>query len=254
MIDTQTLTLEQAHTRGFDLVQEHTRRFVDFVRRLPDGSADLPVEGSDWTVGQVVAHVQSVYLRYTQVGRRSPSPRGVAEQNAEELAPLGKDRAAATASILDQLPTMQPLVALVAPDATFPFQAGQRATLAAGWGNLLGELLAHGDDIARATGTDFAIPGPDLEILWRWTAPMLQGWLRPAAKGTRESWRLAFPFGPIDVLLDQGQLRWGADLTAPADHVVEVDDTVELTLSFPYRRRVITDPGLALLAARFYDL
>jgi uncharacterized protein (TIGR03083 family) len=254
MIEIQTLTLEQAHTRGFELVQEHTQRFVDFVRRLPAGSADRPVEGSDWTVGEVVAHVQSVYLRYTQVGRRSATPKGVAQQNAEEIAPLGTDLAAATASILDQLPTMEPRVALVAPDATFPFHAGQRATLTAGWGNLLGELLAHGDDIARATGTDFAIPGPDLEILWRWTAPMLQGWLRPAAKGTCESWRLAFPFGPIGVLLDHGQLRWGTDLTARADHVVEVDDTVELTLSFPYRRRVIRDPALALLANRFYDV
>ena len=254
MIDTQALSLERAHALGFELVQEHTRRFVEFVRQLPPGSVDQPVEGSDWTVGEVVAHVQSVYLRYTQVGRRSTTPAAVAQQNAEELARLGTDLSAATASILEQLPVMEPRVALVAPDATFPFHAGQRATLAAGWGNLLGELLAHGDDIARATGTGFTIPGPDLEILWRWTAPMLQGWLRPEAKGTRESWRLAFPFGRIDVSLHQGQLHWDTDLTAAPDHVVEVDDTVELTLAFPYRRRAITDPGLALLAGLFYDI
>ena len=254
MIATQALTLEQAHTLGFALLQEHTMRFAEFVRQLPAGAADEPIEGSDWNVGQVVAHVQSVFLRYTQDGRRSETPQGVAQQNADDVARLGTDMDAAAASILEQVAAIEPFVAGTAPERTFPFHGGQQATLTTGWGNALGELLAHGDDIARATGTEFSLPGPDLELFWRWTASMLQGWVRPEAKRTRESWRLDFPFGPIDVLLDHGALHWDEPLPAAPDHVVDVEDTVELTLAFPYRRRPITDPGLALLAARFYDL
>ena len=80
---------------------------------------------------------------------------------------------------------------------------------AGGWGNLLGELLAHGDDIARATGSPFAIPSADLEILWRFTAPLLQGWIRPETAPLNEEWRLRFPFGDVDAVLDRGVLRVG---------------------------------------------
>jgi uncharacterized protein (TIGR03083 family) len=254
MAVTETLTLESAHVRGFALVQDHTGRFVAYIEGLGDENLGRRITGSDWTVGETIAHLQSVYLRYTTDRRRAPSPQGVAEQNAEDIGTIGVDVAASLASMEEQVGILATLVPHIAPDQRFPFHAGQMTTLAGGWGNLLGELLAHGDDIARATGSPFAIPSRDLEILWRFTAPLLQGWIRPEAAPLNEEWRLRFPFGDIDAVFDRRVLRWGEGEGSGRGRVLEVDDAAELALAFPYRRRVIEDPALALLATRFYDL
>jgi len=82
MAVTETLTLESAHLRGFALVQDHTGRFVAYIEGLGDENLGRRITGSDWTVGETIAHLQSVYLRYTTDRRRAPSPQGVAEQNA----------------------------------------------------------------------------------------------------------------------------------------------------------------------------
>jgi hypothetical protein len=144
---------------------------------------------------------------------------------------------------------------LDAPDRTFPFHAGQQITIAGGWGNLLGELLAHGDDLARATGRPFGIPDEDLEILWRFTMPALQGWLSPAADEVAESWGLQLPFGGIVLVIDHGTIRCGPREPAlAAHHDIEITDVAGFTLAFPYKRRPITDPYAARLASRFRDL
>lgn len=248
------LTLEQAHTRGFALVADYTGRFLDHLAALDPAELGRPVPGLDWTVGETIAHVRSVYERYTTDLVRSPSWRALAEQNAADVARIGVDVPAAIRCIRAQLEALAPLVEHVEPDRLFPFHAGQDVTLAGGWGNLLGELLAHGDDIARATGHRFHVAADDLEILWRYTAPVLQGWLRPETGSLSESWRLSFAFGDVDVVIDHGSLRWGDVTVENPDHTLAIDDAAALALQVPYRRRAIVDPEIALLATRLHDL
>jgi hypothetical protein len=249
-------TLERAHVVGFELVKEHTARFVAIITGLDEQQLGERVPGGDWTVGETIAHVQSLYLRYTDDDRRSETPRGVAVQNAEDITRLGVDVEAAATTMTEHVQLIEGAVARIDPDRRFPFHAGQSTTLAGGWGNLLGELLAHGDDIARATGATFGLPSADMEIFWRFTAPLLQGWIRAEATDLRETWRLRFPFAEIDAVLDTGTFRWGDAVpgTAEPDHVIAVDDAATFALTFPYRRRAITEPTTALLATRFYDL
>lgn len=78
--------------------------------------------------------------------------------------------------------------------------------------------------------------------------------MRPEAAAHRDRWRLRFPFGAIDVAFNDGLLCWGADDSTEPDHILDIDDAAEFALSFPYRRRPITDPATALLITRFYDL
>ncbi|MDP1876214.1 MAG: maleylpyruvate isomerase N-terminal domain-containing protein [Actinomycetota bacterium] len=253
---TATPTLDTAHRDGLDLVTVHTRRFVDYVRSLAPGDLDLPVPGGDWTVGQTVAHLESVYLRYSVDLRRSERRNDLIAQNDDDIAALGIDVDRATATMVDQVAFLASIIDSVPPDRQFPFHGGQQVTLAAGWGNLLGELLAHGDDIVRATGRPFTIPGRDLEILWRFTAQVLQGWLRDEADEVVETWHLRFPFGDVVLVLDHGTLRVAtdSDLDVAEHHDLEIEDASEFTLAFPYRRRVITDAQIAILASRFHDL
>lgn len=253
---TVTLTLEAAHRDGLDLVALHTSRFVQYVQSLGPEDLDRPVPGTDWTVGETVAHLESVYRRYSVDLRRSSQRAALAEQNADDIAELGIDTERAVATMTDQVAFLATVIDAIPADRLFPFHGGQQVTLAAGWGNLLGELLAHGDDIARATGKPFVIPGGDLEILWRFTTPVLGGWLRAEADDVIETWRLRFPSGTVVLVLDRGTVHVAdaSSLAPGAQHELEIDDTSELTLAFPYRRRVITHPQLAILASRFHDL
>jgi uncharacterized protein (TIGR03083 family) len=248
------LTLAEAHVVGFELAREHTQRFLAYVTSLDDAAVAAKVPGSDWTVGETVAHIQSVVRRYTVDRRRVDARSEMAARNAEDVAELGVDVHAAAASIREQLDLLAGAVPHVAPDQQFPFHGGQTITMAGGWGNLLGELLAHGDDIARATGRPFTIPSGDLEILWRFTGQVLERWMRVEAAAHRDTWALRLPFGTIDVEFDHGALRWDVHHPTRADHIIEISDAAEFALTFPYRRRPITDPTTALLATRFRDV
>lgn len=248
-------SLADAHVSGLTLVGIHTMRFGDYVCGLDPAAVDARIPGSEWTVGQTIGHLRAVYLRYTSDGRRAASPVEVAVQNAaDELALRPADVAAAVETMQQQVEALRNIVPHVPPDRTFPFHAGQEITMAGGWGNLIGELLAHGDDIARATGTTFEIPSPDTEILWRFAAPVLRGWVRPEAAGFTDTWELRFPFGPIQLHFDAGQLTWNASPAQPPDHVIEIPDAAAFALVFPYRRRPPVDAATRALTERFFLL
>ena len=249
------MTLAEAHAGGYALVVTHTNRFVDYVRHLTPDELERPVPGLDWTVGQTVTHVRSVYERYTLDSRRAATADEVTAFNEEDIERLGGDAAADVRSIEAQLATLATVVDHIAPERVFPFHAGQVITIAGGWGNLLGELHAHGDDLARGTGSPFGVPGEDLEILWRFTMPALQGWLSPQAADVAESWCLRLPFGDILLVLDHGIIRTGPDEAAlSVHHELEIADVAGFTLAFPYRRRPLPDPTAQLLASRFRDI
>jgi hypothetical protein len=252
---TSPMSLADAHEVGSVLVRRHADRFVALSSSLDEAELAAAVPGSSWTAGQVVTHVRTVIERYTIDLRRGATPAEVTALNLAAVDDLGVDVAAAAASIDEHLRTLEVLADHVHPAQTFPFHAGQATTFAGGWGNLLGELLAHGADVARATGRSFDIPGADLEIMWRFTAPLLQGWLRTEAAALSESWELRFTFGSIPVHLHRGVLRWDEDGPRRAEHrSIEITDAAATALQFPYRRRAITDPSLALLATRFHDI
>lgn len=236
--------------RGFDLAAHHTERFLDYVSALDADQLVLPVPGLDWTVAEVVAHVRSVFERYTIDQRRAVDAADVGVVNGEDVARLGTDVPDAVDSIREQLGRLAGFVDLVEPDQRFPFHAGVHITLTQGWTNLLGELLAHGDDIARATGIPFVIPGDDLAAFWTEGAAALGPWLTEAAKEVDETWELRFGFGTTFLRIVDGSVTLDP---APPDHVVEVADAAEFTLAFPYRRRA-AGTAFALLASRFQDL
>lgn len=248
------LTLEQAHTLGLELAHTHTERFVELVRDLDGTQLALPVHGGGWTVGETITHVESVYLRYAGDRRRSDTPQGVGVQNAEDVERLGSDVARSIAAMRETLTFLDAVVPGIEPDQPLPFHAQRATTIAGALGNMVGELLAHGHDIGAAVGTPFTVPSEDTEILWRFTAPLLDGWLRPEAADLTDSWLLRFPFGDLKATLAGGHLDWEAAADGDAHHVIEVRDGATLALTFPYRRLPITDPALALLAACFYDL
>jgi uncharacterized protein (TIGR03083 family) len=248
------MDLATAHVQGLELVRRTTERFGEASLALTPAELSRPVPGMNWTVGEVVAHMQSVYERYTVDLRRAPSISDLAAQNQDDVERLGVDPAGAVASMLAQLDTLEAFVPHIPPDRTLPFHGGGTTTMAGGWGNLMGELLAHGDDIARATSWDFTVPGEDLEITWCHTFPLLGAWLVPGATEEAGSWDLAFGFGTVSLRLDGEHMLFAVDGDLPVmgeHHVMSIADAADFTLAMPYRRRPPRDEATALLVARF---
>lgn len=133
------------------------------------GATARPGPQSDWRVAEVVAHLASVWRRYTTDRARAGDAAALATQNAEGVAAMGTDVDARLLDMSLQLELLGPVVEHVPPATTFPFHAGQVITMAGGWGNALSELLVHGDDIARAAGVAWTVDGADLEPFWRYT-------------------------------------------------------------------------------------
>ncbi len=167
------------------------------------------------------------------------------------MARLGGDVLSAIASIREQVALLASAVDLVPPNQLFAFHAGEMITMTQGWSNLLGELLVHGDDIARVTGQPFGIPSADLAVFWTEGASALGPWVQPEARSLTETWELRFDFGTTYFSLGKGTVS--LEPRTP-DHVLEAGDAAAFMLAAPYGRRVSDDPATALFASRFLAL
>jgi hypothetical protein len=133
----------------------------------------------------------------------------------------------------------------------FSFHAATEITTNGAWANLIAEFFVHGDGIARATDRSFVVGDADLEGGWRALLPAARGWLRSEACGTAEQYEFEFAFGTVLVSINNGDIVV-ADRGA-ADYVITSIPASAATLGF-YRRRLITEPTLALFVSRFHDI
>jgi len=244
-----TTALAHWHRYGWERTTAVAADFVAFVGSHDAEQLDQPVPDMDWRAIDVVAHVASVFRRYTVNPERSADAAEVAEQNAADIDAVDESLDDLLADITAQVALMEAAIDLVGPDHEFPFHAGQPITLAGGWGNAIGELLAHGDDISRATGEPWTVAGADLEPMWRFTTRVLPGWFTPEGRSASETWelRLGFASGPVRLRFDQGAVFVDDEVPAgETDHVIEGEATAT-TLAVPYKRRPADAPTLARL-------
>jgi hypothetical protein len=235
-------------------LDEATGRFVAMLRSLSPEEASRPVAGSDWTVAQTAAHVCSLFRRTTSDDRRAADRDDLVRLNDEGIDEVGGD----VTAIADEIAQLHEVVVQFAPhipaDRAFPFHCGVPVTMAGGLAVIVGELEVHGSEVATAAHRPWHIDPEHLLLVWRHAAPVLQGWLRPEAGDIDEAWAFAFPEArePVVVRLAHGRVTVGAPDGRPIDHTVDVADTIELTLGFPYGRRPLVSPAVARLTTLFH--
>jgi hypothetical protein len=138
----------------WDRLHQAHRRFAALLSVTPHKTQ---IKNSDWNAGDVAAHLLTLLRRYTGGGFEtgaglSIDGAGVADLNAAEIAEL---HMLSVAEVLDQV--WQELADLekrfprtLDLHQQFPFHGGQQMDGAAALGNLIGEFLIHGRDVALA--------------------------------------------------------------------------------------------------------
>lgn len=159
------------------------RERFDRIIRTADPLARPP--GHDWTVQQIVAHVLTLGHRYHQIAlgldyRHAGSAPGIAALNQTEL----EAAMAPVPELADQLQALVPEI-----DDFFDANSNDRQTIPFhGCGfmsgntaqtNWLGELLLHGQDVARAVNAPWDLPERDMALILRGAREMVPIYLRP---------------------------------------------------------------------------
>jgi uncharacterized protein (TIGR03083 family) len=159
------------------------RQRFDRLVRSADPLARPP--GHDWTVQQIVAHMLTLAYRYRQMARgrdyrHAATPRDVAVLNQTEL-----DAAMAPVpELADQLQALAPEMdrffdANSDDRPTIPFHAFGAMSGNTAQTNWLGELLLHGQDIARAVKAPWPLPERDMLLVLRSGTEMVPLYRRP---------------------------------------------------------------------------
>ncbi|GIH21655.1 hypothetical protein Raf01_98270 [Rugosimonospora africana] len=157
-------------------------RFYDLMAR---SDPRRTLVDSAWTCRDVAAHVLDVLGRYTRRDLTVPdglaeTPFEVGDLNARDLA---RREGASVPDLLGLLKSeLEAYLALEIPlDARFPFHTGQTIDGAGARGNMLGELLVHGWDVARTMKQPWPIAARDAVLHVNGGLQVASGWLDPTA-------------------------------------------------------------------------
>ena len=163
-------------------------RFAELLRRVPDGSA--AVANCDWDVAEVATHViltTEAYIGYAQGGTEpfvdvTDIPAGsLAKSSAANLAAEPERDLAALADRLTTATAALVKVTEARPSADPVSWNGRQSTLGEMLGILLGEVLLHGRDIAKAVGQAWAIDKGDARLVLASTMGLLPLLVNPEA-------------------------------------------------------------------------
>ncbi|HEY2834612.1 MAG TPA: maleylpyruvate isomerase family mycothiol-dependent enzyme [Sporichthyaceae bacterium] len=156
-------------------------RFADLVRGIPDLSG--PAIGT-WSMEQTAAHVLGVCDAYLSIARGDGSPYAdlghVAEVNEQRMMAITER---APQALAEQLQALRPALAAAVqgPDAEVPGHAGVPQLRSSAAARVLGEVLVHGWDVARAAGRTWVIDPTDAALTFRSFLPFLPLFVNPMA-------------------------------------------------------------------------
>ena len=131
-----------------DEIITNTARVSDLLRALPDG--DLALPRVSWSAAELGAHLVSLPRRYRRMAQTpQPFPASLSAENHRELAAVSERDPGALADLLE-VEVAALLAAFGNDGAQLVWYFTVQHTVAGVGAILLGELLLHGLDLARA--------------------------------------------------------------------------------------------------------
>lgn len=161
------------------------RRYAELAQSVADD--DQPLPGSAWTVREAVAHVTSVAPRYARfpygTQRLAETPAELPALNGEEIEALGERPVGELLALLAD--AVEAVIGQVEGFGDQPpeyrFHGGGLVTADVALGILLGELVVHGWDLARAAHRSWPVTRQQVSLIWSGVEPILPGWVEPAS-------------------------------------------------------------------------
>jgi hypothetical protein len=170
-----------------ELVSRVTVALDRFARLAEEVHPETRARGSEWTVRQVVAHVLTVMHRYTDRDLNSweglsATPAEVNEQNAKELATFEHlSMEELIVGLRQQFEQIRAIYDVIDLDASYRFHFRRYIDGYGAAGNLIGELLVHGHDIARGSRRPWPIDDRDAQLALNGALQVADGVLDPTA-------------------------------------------------------------------------
>jgi uncharacterized protein (TIGR03083 family) len=179
-VQTATSYLE----RVLPAIDHVASRFAALVTAAPNPATRVP-NTPGWTVRDIAAHLATVVVRYAD----GPKGRGTWTSTPLELPALNHDQmqalgtvpvGALAAGILRDLATLRAQVqGYGSRPPFFRFHGGEPVRADIALGLLLGELVVHGYDVARALRRPWPIDPDHAALIIEALNPILPGWVRP---------------------------------------------------------------------------
>lgn len=224
-------------------------QFVGLLRDLEPEDGGRPVPGMAWTVAETATHMLTI-LRRAQDPRRSDTLDGLAQLNALQITEIEERELRSLADLIEGHVHVirrigsagRVLSALrIGRWINFPLHVGLWADVPTASSYVLFDLLAHGDDIARATGRPWTIAPDCAALVLRSSLPALLPWVSPEAlDGPRDHTTFTFPDADDAFAVGLGDGDYTVQPVARRHATVELDP-VDLFLAIAGRREPATD-------------
>jgi len=214
-----------------------SRRVEELLGSIPDTS--VPVPGLEWTAGETGAHLVTVtswFVDYV-AGRKKP-PVTTAQLptfNAERIANFTERDGTRLASHLhDAVQDFLTTTSGYSGDDPFPWYDDHMIDVAAGTCILLGELVVHGRDLARAVDRGWPIDPDHARLVLAGMLSMLPLYVdQEKARGVEVSYQIRVKGSPPVYLgFADGKLNVTSAQVEPVDCRITTDPVDYLLLSY----------------------
>lgn len=215
-----------------EAIERAGRRLAELLSTVEE--PDRGVRRLEWTLGDLVAHLAARTGRFAAYLSGGTTPQGEIAGTAEENQRDIRDhRGRLLVELVEELRlNVASFVATTHGKLgadPFPWYSGVMLDVATASGLLLGELVVHGFDAARALGRPWSIAANDARTVIRAAATLAPWYVDPeATRGDRTTYRIAVRGGPaFRVRIDDGGAAiepadGDADCTIRADPVALV--------------------------------
>lgn len=202
-----------------------------------------PVRGLEWTLGELAAHVAARTRLFAAYLAGASTPRGdVADIASENELLLRQEVGRPVPALADEVEVNVESFASATRGRLgsdpFPWYSGLELDVATGTGLLLGELVVHGDDLARGLRVPWAIPPAEARTVIRAAAVVAPWYLdAEAVRGLGTTYRVEIRGGPrLRLVLADGQARV-EPADGPSDCTIHAEPTAFVLVAYGRRSR-----------------
>lgn len=226
--------------------------FVGLLRSLEPTDGDRPVPAMKWTVAETAVHMLTIVRRGLGDRRRADSLEGLAQLNDQCIDEIPERQVEAIADLIETdmkryIDLLAGVTDDVAASRVVPLHSEVQADLPTALSYQLFDFLAHGFDIARASGRPWKIDPPYAALVLRASLPALRPWVtNDAMSGPPQRTVISFPNADFALAIQTGD---GAYQVQPAttDEADAQIDPVDLFLALVGRQKA-SNPAVNRLA------